>query len=259
MKARVLKHSEAGRLQRREMRGKVHTMRIKGTNLNGVKLDELLPYIIIGAEDGDEGGDGDPGDSGDGSGDGDSGEGDGEPGDGEGEHGEDGDKPDVTGLKSALAKERAANKAKDKELKRLQKVQKAEEDAKKSDLEKAQGEAEANKAKAEKLAAGFLRTNLNSAIRAEAEKAGFIDVDDALNGISRDDLEYEQDEDDPSDVDIDLKSVQKAVKALATKKPHFIKKGTDDGEPSGSQFGGTRKKKKSSDDELRERYPSLQA
>jgi hypothetical protein len=242
------------------MRGKVHTMRIKGTNLSAVKLDELLPYIIIGAEDGDGDGDGEPGSSGDGSGDGDSGEGDGEPDGDEGDaDGDDGDKPDVTGLKSALAKERAANKAKDKELKRLQKAQKAQEDAEKSDLEKAQGEAETNKAKAEKLAAGFLRTNLNSAIRAEAEKAGFIDVDDALNGISRDDLEYEQDEDDPSEVDIDLKSVQKAVKALATKKPHFIKKGTDDGEPSGSQFGGSRKKKaKSSDDELRERYPSLQ-
>lgn len=245
---------------RREMRGKVHTMRIKGTKLTGIGLDELLPYLIIGAEgeEGGEGGEGSEGDSGEGSGDGDSGEGDGDSegdeGDGEGDE----QKPDVTGLKSALAKERAENKRKDKELKRLQKAQQAKEDAEKSDLEKAQGEAEANKAKAEKLAAGFLKTSLNSAIRAEAEKAGFIDIDDALNGISRDDLEFEQDEDDPSDVDIDLKSVQKAVKALATKKPHFLKKGTDDGEPSGSQFGGSKKKKKSSDDELRERYPSLQ-
>lgn len=237
-------------------------MRIKGTNLTGVKLDELLPYLIIGAEDGDEGGEGgqgSEGDSGDGSGDSDSGEGDGDVGDGDGD-GEEGDeqKPDVTGLKSALAKERAENKRKDKELKRLQKAQQAKEDAEKSDLEKAQGEAETSKAKAEKLAAGFLKTSLNSAIRAEATKLGFIDVDDALNGISRDDLEFEQDEDDPSDIDIDQKSVQKAVKALATKKPHFIKSGTDDGEPSGSQFGGSNKKKKSSDDELRERYPSLQ-
>lgn len=241
------------------MRGKVHTMRIKGTSLAAVKLDELLPYLIIGAEDGDEGGEGGEGESGDsgaGSGDGDSGEGE---GDGEGgENGsEDDSKPDVTGLKSALARERAANKAKEKELKALRKAREAEENAKKSDLEKAQAEAEANKTKAEKLAAGFLKTNINSAIRRAAEKAGFIDPDDALAGISREDITFEQDEDDPSEVEVDQKSVDKAVKALATKKPHFVKSGTDDGEPSGSQFGGSKKQKKTSDDELRDKYPSL--
>lgn len=244
----------------REMRGKVHTMRIKGTNLSGVKLNELLPYLIIGAEgDGDGDGDGEngSGDSGDNSGDGDPGDGDGDAGDGsDGDDG--GEKPDVTGLKSALAKERAENKAKEKELKALRKAELARENASKTDLEQAQALAEASKTKAEKLASGFLKTNLNSAIRRAAEKAGFIDPDDAVGSISRDDLTFEQDEDDPSDVTIDQKSVDKAVKALATKKPHFVKSGTDDGEPSGSQFGGSKQKgKKSSDDELRERYPSL--
>lgn len=236
-------------------------MRIKGTSLNGVKLDELLPYLIIGAEgDGDgegEGGENGSGDSGDGSGDGDPGDGDGDAGEGS-DGSEGGEKPDVSGLKSALEKERAANKQKDKELKALRKAREAEENAKKSDLEKAQAEAEANKTKAEKLAAGFLKTNINGAIRRAAEKAGFIDPDDALAGISRDDITFEQDEDDPSDVTVDQKSVDRAVKALATKKPHFVKRGTDDGEPSGSQFGGSKpKSKKSSDDQLRERYPSL--
>lgn len=242
------------------MRGKVHTMRIKGTNLSGVKLDELLPYLIIGAEgDGDgegEGGENGSGDSGDGSGDGDPGDGDGDAGDGS--DGDEGEKPDVTGLKSALEKERAANKQKDKELKALRKAKEAKENAEKSDVERAETERAAAVAKAEKLAAGFLKTNLNSAIRRAAEKAGFIDPDDAVGSISREDIIFEQDEDDPSDVDIDQKSVEKAVKALATKKPHFVKSGTGDGEPSGSQFGGSKQKgKKSSDDQLRERYPSL--
>lgn len=245
---------------RREMRGKVHTMQIKGTNLSGVKLDELLPYLIIGAEgDGDgegEGGENGSGDSGDGSGDGDPGDGDGDAGDGS--DGDEGEKPDVKGLKSALEKERAANKQKDKELKALRKAKEAKENAEKSDAERAETERAAAVAKAEKLAAGFLKTNINSAIRRAAEKAGFIDPDDAVGSISREDITFEQDEDDPSDVDIDQKSVEKAVKALATKKPHFVKSGTGDGEPSGSQFGGSKQKgKKSSDDQLRERYPSL--
>ena len=232
-------------------------MRIKGTRLNTKAIDELIPYIIIGAEgDEGEGGQGSEGESGDGEGDDDSGEGEEEPGGASGDADDD-SKPDVSGLKSALAKERSENKAKEKELRALRKAQTAAENAKKSDLERAQGEAEANKAKAEKLAAGFLRTSLHGAIRAEAQRQGFIDVEDALAGISQDDLTFEQDEDDPSEVDIDLKSVTKAVKALATKKPHFIKSGTDDGEPSGSQFGGSKKKTKTSDDELRERYPSL--
>lgn len=235
-------------------------MRIKGTNLSGVKLDELLPYMIIGAEDGDgeaEGGESGSGESGDGDGDGDSGEGGGESGSGSGDS-EGGDKPDVTGLKSALEKERAANKQKDKELKALRKAKEAKENAEKSDVERAETERATAVAKAEKLAEGFLRTNINGAIRRAAEKAGFIDPDDAVGSINRDDITFEQDDDDPSDVDIDQKSVDKAVKALATKKPHFVKTGTSDGEPSGSQFGGSKQKgKKSSDDELRERYPSL--
>lgn len=242
------------------MRGKVHTMRIKGTNLSGVKLDELLPYLIIGAEgDGDgegEGGENGSGDSGDGSGDGDPGDGDGDAGDGS--DGDEGEKPDVKGLKSALEKERAANKQKDKELKALRKAKEAKENAEKSDVERAEAERTAAVAKAEKLAEGFLKTNINGAIRRAAEKAGFIDPDDAVGSISREDITFEQDEDDPSDVDIDQKSVEKAVKALATKKPHFVKSGTDDGGASGSQFGGSKPKgKKSSDDQLRERYPSL--
>jgi hypothetical protein len=243
------------------MRGKVHTMRIKGTNLSGVKLNELLPYLIIGAEgDGDgegEGGENGAGDSGDGSGDGDPGDGDGDA-DGDSDGSDDGEKPDVKGLKSALEKERAANKQKDKELKALRKAKEAKENAEKSDVERAEAERTAAVAKAEKLAEGFLRTNINGAIRRAAEKAGFIDPDDAVGSISREDITFEQDEDDPSDVDIDQKSVEKAVKALATKKPHFVKSGTDDGGASGSQFGGSKQKgKKSSDDQLRERYPSL--
>lgn len=233
-------------------------MRIKGTKLDSELIDNLLPYIIIGAE-GDEGdGEGEgqqgSGESGTGDGEGDEGEGNGEP---QGEPGDNNSGPDVAGLKSALEKERKANREKEKELKALRKAKEAEENAKKSDLERAQAEAEANKTKAERLAEGFLRNSLHTAIRNEAQKLGFIDVEDAIAGVSRDDLSFEQDEDDPSDIDIDMKSVTKAVKALAAKKPHFIKTGTEDGEPSGSQFGGSKQKKKTSDDQLRDKYPSL--
>ena len=68
----------------------------------------------------------------------------------------------------------------------------------------------------------------------------------------------EQDDDDPSVITIDQKSIAAQVKALSTKKPHFIKTGTEDGEPTGSSFGGTKTPKKTNrSDELKAAYPSL--
>ena len=95
------------------------------------------------------------------------------------------------------------------------------------------------------------------AIEDEAKKQKFIDPSDAINGVDRSKLVYDQDDEDPTDIDIDLTSVVAEVKRLAASKPHFITRGTDDGEPSGSGFGGSKKQKKSSEDQMRELYPSL--
>lgn len=214
---------------------------------------ELVPDLIVGHDDGD--------------GDGDGGSNDGDPGDGEGE-GDEGDSSDGTapkpkgeadgGLKAALAAERArANKA-DKELKALRKAKADADLAEKSELDQLTAKEQAANDKVARLSAGFLRTALDGAIRSEAAKLGFIDATDAIDGVDRTALSYEQDDDDPSVITIDQKSIAAQVKALSTKKPHFIKTGTEDGEPTGSSFGGTKTPKKTNrSDELKAAYPSL--
>lgn len=221
----------------------------------------LLPAIIRGAEDdeaagstsesssSDEGGNGAGNESGSSE----------DSQDGSQEH-DDADDPKVKGLKSALEKTRQEAKAKDAELKELRKLKKAQDDAElltKSEIEQATIREERATEKAKKLADGFLKTTINQAIRNAASELHFYDIDDALAGVDRAELVFSQDDDDPSNVTIDTKTVEKAVKALATKKPHLIKSGTDDGEASGSQFGGTRQKKATSTEEFKTRYPGL--
>jgi hypothetical protein len=166
---------------------------------------------------------------------------------------------DKAELKEALRKERAANKAKEKELKRLQRQQEDAELAKKDETEAERLRRERAEERLTKLASGYLKTRLDQAIRDAATKLNFVDVNDALAGVDREALTFEQDEDDPSDVTIDEKSVAREVKALATRKPHWVKAGTDDGEPTGSTFGGAgrRKGKGTNEETLRSKYPAL--
>lgn len=215
-----------------------------------------LPLTLIGAE-GDEGDD-QSGEEGT--------EGEDESGDDEGakngsqgsEH-DDADDENVKGLKSALDKERKRAAAVEKENKRLKKLQDAADLEKKTDIEQANIKAEQAEAKATKLAAGMLKRDVDSAIRKAARDAGFIDLDDALAGVDRDSIVVSQDDDDPSEIEVDEKTVIAAVKKLASRKAHFIKSGTDDGQPSGSQFGGGSKKNKGNLDEaaLAQKYPGL--
>lgn len=212
-------------------------------------------FAVIGAEDPPEGGTGNEGEGGEGEG-GDGGEG------GEGEGGSEKEKQtpeDTAGLKSALEKERKANADKDRELRRLQKAEEDRANAEKTEVQRAKDDAEKAKSRSERLAAGFLSEKLNNAIRVAANKANFHDPDDAIMAVDRDMISYEQDDEDPAKVTIDKKTIESAVKKLATSKPHLIKTGTDDGGPTGSQFGGgTRGSKKDADEAaLREKYPAL--
>lgn len=178
---------------------------------------------------------------------------------------DDADDPKVKGLKSALAVERASNKTNAKELKRLErelKKAKAAQDEKeleeKSEVEQATTKAQKAEEKATKLAQGLLKRDIDSAIEKAARDAGFIDIDDALSGVDRSKIVFEQDDDDPSDIDIDIKTVVAEVKGLAGRKKHLVRTGTDDGEPTGSTFGGSKRKKGKLDEEtLKDKYPSL--
>lgn len=170
---------------------------------------------------------------------------------------DDADDERTKGLRSALAKERArANKA-EKAAKQAQKEKEERELAEKSEVEQSQIREQKALERAEKLANGFLQRTLNDAIRKAANDLKFIDPSDAIEGVERSGFVYSQDDDDPAEVEIDEKSITAAVKALAAKKPHFLKTGTDDGEPTGGQFGGSRKKKTTTEDEFKKKYPAL--
>lgn len=215
-------------------------------------LELLLPSIIFGAE-----GEGDGDDSGD-SGDNDDDAGSDDDNDDDAGDGDD-DKPDpAAGLKSALQKERARANALEKRLK-AEDRKKAEAALKeKTELEQSQIKQQAAEDRASKLAAGFLRSNIDRAIERAAAKAGFIDTSDALLGVDRKNIVADQDDDDPQNVTVDEKSVRDAVKALATAKAHLLRKGTDDGEPTGGQFGrGQKQKKLTSEEALQAKYPAL--
>lgn len=177
------------------------------------------------------------------------------------EGGDKGDKKpeDNSGLKSALDKERRARKAAEKLARDAQKII---DEAKAKDLsetDQAKDKADKADAKSVKLAEKLKVTAVDNVIIRLAGGLKFRDIDDALQLISRGDIEVDQDDDDPSDVTIDESSVKKALEALAKKKPHLIV-AEGQGEKSGSKFGGggNKKSEKETDDEmLRKNYPAL--
>jgi hypothetical protein len=161
------------------------------------------------------------------------------------------------GLKTALAKERRRAKALERENRQFKTAQEEAALADASELEKAQAKLTKAEERNKTLAQGLLTRDINAAIRAEAEKLQFVDVTDALAGVDFSQLNYTQDADDPTDISIDLRTVTAAVKGLASKKPHFIKSGTTDGQPTGSQFGGSQQKKSTDASDLKSIYPGL--
>ena len=229
-----------------------------GNKQQWISFDEM-PEIIFGAEDDDQGdASGDSDESSSDSSSDENGVAGSSSNDSSGADEHDDANDDVTkGLRSALAAERKANKDREKELKTLRKAKDDRDLSEKDEVEQANTKAERATARADKLAAGLLKRDVDSAIRTAAEAAGFIDVSDALDGVDRSLLSIDQDEDDPTVITLDDKAVALLVKNLGIKKPHFLKKGTDDGEPSGSQFGRRSNRKQTDDEAYKESYPSL--
>lgn len=224
-----------------------------------------LTTPIIGYDEGDGAGAGNQGAGQGGSSEG-SGEGseEGQGSSGTGNEGQ-GASEDVSGLKSALQKERDDRKALEKELKKYQKAEQDKELANKSEVEQATTKARQAEEKAAKLAAGFRKTAVNSAILKAASAAKFLDPSDALRPEVLEAIGVEQDEDDPSQVTVDEKSVIAAVKALANSKKHYVASGDGSTQrqaakaKSGSSFGGASNNGNLTADEqaLAARYPAL--
>lgn len=172
---------------------------------------------------------------------------------------------DAAGLKSALQKERADRKALEKELKAYRKSKEDQELAEKSEVERVTTQAQRAEEKAAKLAAGFRKNAIHSAVIAAAGKAKFLDPTDALRPEVLEAIQVEQDEDDPSLVTIDEKSVTAAVAALAKSKKHYVTASQEQQQKqkqlprSGSGFGGGAPTSNLTADEqvLAARYPAL--
>ena len=189
-------------------------------------------------------------------------------GSGSGSEGDEGKDPeDLSGLKSALAKERAAakeGKAAKKALADAEAKLKEYADKELSVSEKATKDAQAAQEKVTKLASR-LRTNaidsaiikLGSSLEFDGKK--FADLDDPLKLIDRASLGVEQDENDPADIEVDEKSIKKALTELAASKKHLLV-GSGDGTASGGKFGGGSSKGdpgKLSEEALKAKYSGL--
>lgn len=169
-------------------------------------------------------------------------------------------------LLKALRTERKERKRLEREAKARERKETASKTKDTSEAAAARKEADEEKEKTRKLGERLLDQALEGPIERAARKANFIDPEDAVTLINRDDLEFDQDPDDPSEIEVDVKSIETAVKKLAKKKPHLVKSKEDDGDnedqprsnATGSTFAGrSRTKQQASEDELRDRYPAL--
>lgn len=227
-----------------------------------------LSATIIGFDgEGGEGGAGGAGGEG-GSGAGANGaEGTGEGGQGSGSGGAgtegegDGGNDPAAGLKSALQKERADRKALEKRIAAFEKAEREKADAEKSEVQRLTDQQAREADKVKKLATGFRDSAVRAAIMAEATKQNFADPSDAVTADVIAALGVEQDEDDPTKVEIDSDSVAKALKALAKQKPHWLKTATKPGatRSAGGTFGGNGAGNGNQDPNaaLMQRFPAL--
>lgn len=170
---------------------------------------------------------------------------------------------DTDGLRSALQKERRARKAAERERNKLKKQQEQLEENEAGEVDKAKNAAAAAEAKAARLATRLKDQALDNLILKHAGPMNFLDIDDALTGVDREAIDWDQDEDDPSLVTVDEETVKAALKALATKKPHFLGEKKEGGPPkSGSKNAGNSGKNSNNtetdkDEALRKQYPAL--
>lgn len=174
------------------------------------------------------------------------------------EESDDKDKPENTdALKSALRKERNLRKKFEREQKALAKTLADMDTKEKSETDQAKESASKAESKAQRLAAALKTTAVDNAIIKAAGKLKFRDIDDALKLVDRGEIDVEQDEEDPSVIELDEASVKSALDALAKAKPHLIlADGQED--KSGSKFAGSRKSQKEVDEAaLIERFPAL--
>lgn len=180
-----------------------------------------------------------------------------------------GDDENVQGLLSALKAERKQRRDAEKRAKaaerKLNAGKKPKEDDGGDDGSKDDSEIQeqlrSEQTKTTRLAERLRLREIDAAIIQVAQDAGFIDPTDAVTDFIRNQVDYDQDEDDPAEVEIDMDTVEDAVKKLARKKKHLVGEVPDKNrQKSGSKFrkkAGDDGDKSSLEKTLQANYPSL--
>jgi hypothetical protein len=202
---------------------------------------------------------------------GDSGEEDSEDGDEEDGDDEEEEEDPYEGLRSALSKERKLHRVErrnrikaERELESARSQLAAGTNKESEAITELQTKLDEERSQTASLAKKFSTQAVNGAIKTAAEKLGFIDPEDAL--VVARNIEVDQDDEDPTQVEVDEALVLSEVKALAKKKPHLV--GEKKTEKTTKVKSGTsarrtnqrrtKSTKSTKERELMSRYPSLQ-
>src|SRR5690606_12187578 len=122
----------------------------------------------------------------------------------------------------ALRKERMARKKAERELRKLKEKSNPPKGEKPKEGEESESNSDAESdAKVKALAKKFRDNAVDTAILRFSDR--FKNSDELLALVNRKEIDVDQDEDDPSEIEVDLESVEDAVKALAKKSPHLLK------------------------------------
>lgn len=234
--------------------------------MNWEELELWLRGLTIVGREEDEDEDEDPDDEGGdkgGSGDDDENEDDDDnSGDGDDDAGDDPVKlkEKLAAKEEALRKERSLRRKAEREARKKKRTRPEPDDKKKGADSELQKQLEAERQRGAKLAEGLRKKSIDDAILEAARNEGFIDPTDALTDDIRKEVDWDQDEEDPTDIDIDEESVIDAVKNLAAKKKHLVGEAPPKN-PSGGKFkkrrGSGDKDEKSEEQVMKERYPAL--
>jgi hypothetical protein len=152
--------------------------------------------------------------------------------------------------------EEKARKAAEKERRDLQRFKDEAENKDKTEVERAKAAEQKATDAAKALRERLRQRSVDFEIHAAAQRQRFRDPDDAVRLIDRDAIEVDEDEDEGT-IDVDRRSVDRALEALAKAKPHLVRPESDD-DRSGSKFNGPRGDKQPAGEEaLKKKYAAL--
>jgi hypothetical protein len=164
---------------------------------------------------------------------------------------------DIRNLKKALRSERMARKKFERENKRMKAAarkngngQKDSDDKKDDEKEEAKGPSE----REVRLAARLRDQEIDRVVAKVATRLKFVDPDDAVRLINRRDLDVNQDDEDPTVVDVDEEGVEDILRTIAKKKKYLVGQKVSTTKSGSKMSGGKKGNPGASDDDLKSKY-----